>query len=554
LVVSLFRSAGFHEETRTNNIWKEIHMKSMTHRTTIITNAATVMLGLAVIGLASCSSGDSSTSAVTSGGSAALQGPIVFVNNTGDKTLTSVALKGDSGNAMLGTIASTEFENVALGDMQFSEGEWVFMNLGAANKVATIDPLTGAQPIHEANLAAGTRPVHMYRDPTDGEVIWVGNDGDNAAGSATPGDDLINCNNPARVGGAVTGSSVTIIHNSHLGPGGNPPTVQKTECILADGHKVMAFPRPTATNGAIPRRVFVSSETAGEIAVIDNEPGSPTNWKMIGRVDLCNPAKETCNNESATLLTVPFTPNTSGPHGIRFSTLTGKVYSIQEGYGQIAEIDPTTLASTIILDLAGTPYTSFGITPNGRFLLLRGQTTAPDPQATKLGVLDLSVTPAVRTDFTIPELDGTSPGSFKFSPNGNRLYILAGNTATSTKKDRLFAFDSSTLTATTPSLTLLREIPLVATGGHNLDVLAQGAGEAKYVVVSNSTDNSISIINATDNQEKQKVTVGPTPGGIMVYEPGAAAAGNQATSSLTVSSKAKSSVSSDQLDDHGMPK
>ena len=83
---------------------------------------------------------------------------------------------------------------------------------------------------------------------------------------------------------------------------------------------------------------------------------------------------------------------------------------------------------------------------------------------------------------------------------------------------------------------------------------SQGAGEAKYIVVSNSTDNSISIINATDNQEKQKVTVGPTPGGIMVYHPGAAAAGNQATSSLTGASKAKPSVSSDQLDDHGMPK
>ena len=531
-------------------------MKTNKNRTRVITGATTAILGVALIGLVSCSSGESTSSTVAPGGSAGISGPLVLVNNTGDKTLTSVALKGDSGNAVLGTIAAAEFENVALGDMQFSEGEWVFLNLGAANKTATIDPLTGAVPIHETNLAVGTRPVHMYRDPTNGEVIWVGNDGDNAAGTSTPGDDLINCNNPARPGGPVPGSSVTILHNSHLGPGGNPPTVEKTVCILADGHKVAAFPQPTATNAAIPRRVFVSSETAGEIAVIDNEPGSLTKWEMIGRVDLCNPLKEvdplTCNDESGTALTTAFSANNSHPHGIRWSKLTGKVYSIQEGYGQIAEIDPITLASTIIIDLAGTPYTSYGITPDGRFLLLRGQTLTP--QATKLGVLDLSVTPAVRTDFTIPELDGTSPGSFKFSPNGNRFYILAGNTAPSTKKDRLFAFDSSTLTAATPALTLLRDIPLVATGAHGLDVLVQGSGEAKYVVVSNSTDNSISIINATDNQEKQKVTVGPTPGGVMVYEPGAASAGNQATSSLKVPSKAKSSVLSDQLDDHGMPK
>ena len=89
---------------------------------------------------------------------------MVFVNNTGNKTLTSVALKGDTGNAVLGTIPSAEFEDVALGDMQFSEGEWLFVNLGAANKVATIDPLTGATQTHVDNLATGTRPVHIYRD------------------------------------------------------------------------------------------------------------------------------------------------------------------------------------------------------------------------------------------------------------------------------------------------------------------------------------------------------------------------------------------------------
>ena len=76
---------------------------------------------------------------------------------------------------------------------------------------------------------------------------------------------------------------------------------------------------------------------------------------------------------------------------------------------------------------------------------------------------------------------------------------------------------------------------------------------SKYIVVSNSTDNSISIINATDNEEKQKVTVGPTPGGVMIYYPGAAAAGNQTTASPTGASKAKPSVLPERLDDHGMP-
>jgi DNA-binding beta-propeller fold protein YncE len=484
----------------------------MMKRNNFVSSVTASALGLALISLAACNSGETTTATPAPGGSAALSGPMVFVNNTGDKTLTSVALKGDSGNAVIGTIDAAEFENVALGDMQFSKEDWVFVNLAAANKVATIDPLTAATPVHEANLATGTRPVHMYRDRNDGEVIWIMNDGDNAAGTTTPGDDLINC-------AASGGGSVTVVHNSHLGPGGTPPTVLGTTCVLADGHKVAAF----AEN----KRVFVSSETGGEIAVLDGDEASSSYRKMIARIDLCKSAKETtaCNNESATPLTTAFTPNASGPHGIRWSTLTKKVYSIQEGYGEIAEIDPATLAITKTFDLAGTPYTSYGISPDGKYLLLRGETTAP--QATKLGVIDLSAaTPAI-ANLTTPELDGTSPGAFKFSPDSRKFYILAGNGATATKKDRLFAHDWTTVAP--PTLTLLREIPLVATGGHGFDVLAQGAGEAKYLAVSNATPaNSLTIINATDNLEKQTVPVGANPGGVMVFESGAAGAGNQA--------------------------
>lgn len=485
------------------------------------------ILGLGLLALVGCSQGETPTATRAPGGSAALQGPLVFVNNTGDKTLTTVALRGDSGSGIVNTIPSTEFEGSTLGDMQFSEGEWLFVNLGAANKVAAIDPLTGATPIHRVNLAAGTRPVHIYRDPTDGEVIWSMNDGDNTGGSATPGDDLINCVPAVPVPGVNYGSSVTILHNSHQGPGANPPTVEKTVCLLADGHHVTAF----SSGASVPKRAFVSSETAGEIAVIDNEPNSPTKWTMTHRLDLCNPAKEanpaTCDDETGTLLTTPFTPNSSAPHGIRWSKHTQKVYSLQEGYNEIVEIDPATLAITNTFDLASTPYTSFGITPNGRFMLLRGQTTVP--QATKLGIIDLSAAVPAIADLTIPQLDGTSPGAFKFSPDSNRFYILAGNAAAASVKDRLFAFDASTLTGVTPSLTLLRAIVLPATGGHSFDVLAQGSGAATFLAVSNSTDNSISIINASDNLIKDTVAVGLTPGAVVIYYPGSAAAGNQAT-------------------------
>ncbi|MDC8446947.1 MAG: hypothetical protein LV473_01180 [Nitrospira sp.] len=496
-------------------------------------------LGLALIGLAACNSGESTPTAAppAPGGSAGFSGPLAFVNNTGDKTLTSVGLKGDSGNVVVNTIDAAKFENVALSDMQISTGEWLFVNLTAANKVATIDPLTAATPVHEVNLSTGTRPVHIYRDTNDGEVIWSMNDGDNVPGSTTPGDDLMNC-------ATQTGGSVTVMHNSHLGPGAVPPSVRKTICLLADGHHVTAF----SSGAGVPKRAFVSSETSGEIAVIDDEESSPgTYLQMIHRIDLCNTTKEaglpspaTCNPENATG-TTPFTPNNSGPHGIRWSKFTKKVYSIQEGYGEIAEIDPDTLAIIKTFDLAGTPYTGYGISPDGKYLLLRGETKAPQPQAIKLGVIDLSAAAPAIADLNIPELDGASNGSFltggssfKFSPDGKRFYFLLGNSteATVTKKDRLFAFDASALSATPPALTLLPngEISLLQTGRHSMDVLAQGGGEAKYVVVSNGgTPGTVSIINATTNTRTQDVAVGTAPGAVMVYASGAAEAGNQAS-------------------------
>lgn len=489
--------------------------------------ATTGALGLALISLAACNSGETTSTTPASSGSAGNTSALVFVTNTGDKTLTSVALKGDSGNAVVNTIDAAEFGNVALGDMQVSSGNWLFMNLEAANKVATIDPLTAATPVHEENLEAGTNPVHLYRDRNDGEVMWIMNDGDSA------GDDLVNCNNAARVGGPLVGGSVTVMHNSHLGASGQPPVVLGTTCLLADGHKVATF----SSGAGIPKRAFITSEDAGEMAVIDADEASADYRKMIKRIDLCNSTKQTtpCNSEVNTSPTTAFTPNASGPHGIRWSNLTKKVYSILEGYEQIVEIDPTTYETTKTFDLAGTPYSGYGMSPDGRFLLLRGETKAP--QAVKLGVIDLGTAGTPRTDFTIPELVGASPSfSYKFSPDGKRLYILDGNAVTSTKKDRLFAFDASTLTATPPALTLIREIGLVAGGdtagfnlAHIMDVLLEGAGEAKYIVVTNRADNSVSIINATDNQIKQTVPVGPNPGGVLVFESGAAAAGNQAS-------------------------
>lgn len=513
----------------------------------IMRHSSIGFLGLAVAALVGCLQGEtaSTTGTVSPGGSAALQGPLAFVKNSGignQNTLSVVGTDSQSNLRIISTMgAAGEFEGNALGDMQVSNGEWIFVNLTAGHKVATIDPLSGATPIWEVNLATGTRPVHIYRDPTDGEVIWSMNDGD-----ATNGDDVGNC-----PGG---GASVTVLHNSHVGAGGNPPRVIGPTCTLASGHAVTAFSRPTAADANIQNYAVVTNEKGGQMAFLDNNQASGTYRQMVARLDLCTDAGQAalvptglpCDNEDATVLTVPFTANGSKPHGIRWSKLTGKIYSFQEAYREIVEVDPKAVvlgpshnqsAITRRISLNGTPYTSYGITPNGRFLFLRGRDIAAnsDHIIGKLAVVDLSAAGALVIT-ALPDLLDVVPSTFKFTPDGQRMYLLASDTATGTgnqlvnqKQNRLFVFNPSTFPAAPQ---LLAEINLLQAGGHNFDVLVQGSGQASAVLVSNGTagsPGSVSLINA-NNQITDILPVGSNPGAVMFYYPGMATAGNQATS------------------------
>ncbi|MDH5669912.1 MAG: hypothetical protein OEY86_18075 [Nitrospira sp.] len=501
-------------------------------------------LGLALAALVGCGQGETTATSgdVTPNGSAALQGALAFVNNRDSKTLSVVGTDSQGNLRIVSTMGtSNEFGGNVLGDMQVSNGEWVFVNLTAGDKVAIIDPLSGATPIWEANHQTGTRPVHIYRDPTDGEVIWSMNDGD-----STNGNDSINC-------GGI-GASVTVLHNSHIGAGGNPPFVVGTTCTLASGHAVTAFSQPTATDSNIPKYAVVTNAKGGQMAFINNTEGSGSYRQMVARLDLCtdsgqgslNPTGSACDDESLTDLIVPFTPNGSNPHGIRWSKLTGKIYSYQEAYREIVEVDPKAIvpgighnqvAITRKLDLSPTPYISYGITPNGRFLFLRGRDIATDSNHIigKLAVVDLSA-PGPLSITELPDLLDVVPSTFKFTPDGQRMYLLASDTATGNdnqkaaqKKNRLFVFNPSNFPAAPQQVA---EINLLSAAAHNFDVLVHGSGHASAVLVSNGgagSTGSVSLINAS-NQITDSLLLGVNPGAVMFYSPGMAAAGNQVSS------------------------
>ncbi|NJN70267.1 MAG: YncE family protein [Nitrospira sp.] len=480
-------------------------MKRRRYSSCITTGA----LGLALISLAACSSGDDTTATPAPDASAGLTNPLVFINNTGDKTLETIKHDGDTNNQSLGKLGgNNEFQGSALGDMISSAGDWVFVNLGAANGVGLIDPLSGAKPIFETILPTGERPVHIYRDAVDGEVIWSMNDG-----NATTGIDSINCS-------AQAVGSVSVLHNSHLGPGGDVPRLEKTLC-LGVGHKVAAFARPTASDPTIPKRTFITNEKSGEMNVIDNDAASGTYLTVINTIDLCDSAKEAapCDSNVAT-------PNASSPHGIAWSIATGKVYSRQEGYENVVEVDPDTMEIARKVDIA--PFSSSGISPDGKFLFLRATDTATDPDHVlgKLGVIDLTADPLAVTVF--PDLQDLAPGSFKFSPDSTKLYLTQSNSntgltaaqVTNLKRDKLVVLDTAALPA---APTVTAEIGLLASpAGHNLDLHVHD-GNLKHLWVTNRDDNSVSVINAASNQLVQRVAVGSAPGALLVYESSALA-------------------------------
>lgn len=291
------------------------------------------------------------------------------------------------------------------------------------------------------------------------------------------------------------------------------------------------------------------------MAFLDNNEASGTYRKMVARLDLCTdagqaalvPAGPVCDDEDNTALNLAFSANGSKPHGIRWSQLTGKIYSFQEAYREIVEVDPKAVVlgpghnqaaiTPRRLSLVGTPYTSYGITPNGRFLFLRGRDIAAnsDHIIGKLAVVDLSAAGAlVITE--LPDLLDVIPSTFKFTPDGQRMYLLASDAATGAgnqlvnqKKNRLFVYNPSTFPAAPQ---LLAEINLLQAAGHNFDVLVQGSGQGSAVLVSNGTagsPGSVSLINA-NNQITDILPVGMNPGAVMFYYPGMAAAGNQASS------------------------
>lgn len=479
-------------------------------RRSYVSYVTTGALGLALISLAACSAGESTptTGVPAPGGSAGLQGPLAFVKVEGNTKLAVVAHSGTSGNKALSRMSFSG--NNAVGDMATSEKDWIFANIPAQDGVALIDPVSGAEPIFEATLAGaalsgpGDNPAHIYRDPTAPEVMWSMNDGD------ANGDDGINCPTPQ------TGGSVTILHNSHIGPGGTLPEIHEEICFGAGGrgHHSAIFTRGTG----LPVSTYITSEHDGAVIVIDNNPNNAgTYLSVIARLDMCDGAKQVCDTDVGT-------SNTSGTHGIYFSSSTNKVYVHNEGYGQLAVIDPANGNSVTRLDIG--PYGGLRLSGNGRFLVMRRTDTATNAGhvIAKIRVLDLAAKPIGISDFDVQDV---IPQTIRMSANGVKLFLtqsnsptgLTANQQTALKQDILQVFDMTGLPAALPAPA---EISLEKSNGRSIELYEKN-GALVSILVSNTDDDSLSIINAATNGVST-IPVSGNPGAIFIFEKGAAVA------------------------------
>jgi hypothetical protein len=132
---------------------------------------------LAAVTLAACGQSEVNSSSGAPAGPAAL----VFVGNSANGRVAVIS-HGESGNE----VPSDSGGSSSIGDISISSEGHVFANVTANNQVAAIDPVVDGEPILKNFLPVGTRPVHAGRDPADGTLIWVLNDGLATSGPCLP--------------------------------------------------------------------------------------------------------------------------------------------------------------------------------------------------------------------------------------------------------------------------------------------------------------------------------------------------------------------------------
>ncbi len=348
----------------------------------------------------------------------------------------------------------------------------VFLGTTADDRVILMAAGDKSISVREAYPAHAAAP-YAYRNAQTGH-LWFTIDGDKETGC-----DTLNCGD--------SGSPVMVVN-----PGTSadaPGELLRLVCV-GRGHHVPTFTAPSEAFPDIPRCAFVSNLLDGTISVLGHDPDRPDTYlRVIDTINLCEPAREKEGIDG--------TPNNAFPHGKVFSPLTGRLYSLNNGYGTIAVINPVNREIEQRIELKVS--SNLLLSPDGRYIIGKGADRKSDPAHVmgRLSVVD-AVTGSVETTLDLPDI---YPSTYRFSPDGRRLYVTTAATGKGAQRenlriDLLLVYDATAL----PELRLLREVLVGAAdcGRRPIGfVTSKGAGDTA-VIVPNPTDGTLSLLDAED--------------------------------------------------------
>ncbi len=350
----------------------------------------------------------------------------------------------------------------------------VFLGVTADRGAWLLDPET------RAIEATGTLPDDaqaFYAYPEVGtRRWWYTNDGDKENGN-----DVLNCGD--------RGASMTVIEE---GADGAPALL--TVLCVGRGHHVPTF--------VAAKEVFISNLLDGTISVVGNDAADQAAWLTVtDMIDLCEPAREKDGRQGA--------PNNAFPHGQAFSPVSGRIYGLNNGYGNVAVIDPASRRIESRVDFPGS--SNLLLSPDGRFLIGKGADRKKDPEHVigRLTVMDVAAGKVATT----LELKDIYPSTYRFNADGSRLYVTTAATGKGAQHanlviDRVLVYDAAAL----PRLELLREIRTgkADCGRRPIAFLTDG-GTTQRVFIPNPSDGTLTICDGTDDRVLETVEVSTRP-------------------------------------------
>lgn len=353
-----------------------------------------------------------------------------------------------------------------------------FLGLLENQKVILFDPEHKTITLAD-QMPNDAYPAYSYKDVSNNR-IWFMNDGDKENGN-----DILNCNG--------NGSTVTIID---MGDGSSTPQHVKTLCV-GSGHHVTTFIEPTKEFPDLPKVAYVSNLLSGSICIVGNdENNTETYLNIIQTINLCESEKEKDGNTGI--------PNNAFPHGKQFSNHTGKVYSLNNGYGTVAIINPTTHEIENRITLKG--CSNLLLSPCGKYLIGKGADRKSNATHVlgRLSVIDVESNEIVSET----DIEDFYPSTYRFNPDGNKLYVTSAATGKGEQKDNLkintlYIYDVSQL----PKLQLIKTMEVGNSDCGRRPIAFNLSGSVKRVFIPNPTDASLTILDAETDQIMETIKI-----------------------------------------------